>query len=133
MPTQGLTAYALACVQGPCTGWRTGNLTVRDEAAGAVWVAFDSGVAHGGVVSGAAGSLRVAWADQSAWAQAPAELDIHLFPHSHTDPGWLKTVEQMYVDYIRDIFDGVIAGLRGDPARTFVPEIGVFWWRYVAD
>ena len=85
----GLSAYALACVQGPCTGWRKGNLTVRDEASGAVWVAFDSGVAHGGVVSGAPGALRVAWADASAWAQAPAELDIHLFPHSHTDPGWL--------------------------------------------
>ena len=134
--TVGLTNYTVACVSGPCTAWRAANLSVRDVATGAVWVSFDSGVAHGGVLSGVPSALSIAWSDASSWAEAvplPAELDVHLFPHCHSDPGWLRTVEQMYIEYIHDIFDGMIAGLRANPARTFVPEIGVFWQRYLAD
>ncbi len=39
----------------------------------------------------------------------------------------------MYDDYIHTIFDGMIAGLRDNPARTFIPEIAVFWERYLRD
>lgn len=65
---------------------------------------------------------------------------LHLIPHSHTDEGWLSTVEDfytgedessIYVGCVRDILDSVIEELQYNPNRTFsFAEIKYFqmWW-----
>ena len=82
-----LVNYSVACVAGPCTAWRAANLSVLDPATGAVFVAFDSGLANGGSLGGSPFAYRIAWADGSVWAQAtplPDELEVHLMPHTHS-------------------------------------------------
>ena len=68
----------------------------------------------------------------------PATVTVHLVPHSHMDPGWLATVDEMftgaYPPCIRDLISGLVAALSRDPTaqRTFAPEIGIFfdlWWK----
>lgn len=67
------------------------------------------------------------------------KLNVHLVPHSHDDPGWLKTADQYYsgsnssiyrasVNYI---FNSVVDELRKDRERKFTfCEISFFsrWW-----
>lgn len=105
-----LSTYTAACVQGPCTGWKTGVVTVLSPSTGAVHVAFDSGVAHDGVYA-AGGAPSIAWADGSAWTvevPLPSQIDVHLFPHSHDDPGWILTIEEVYTNYITKIYPGMV-------------------------
>ena len=47
-------------------------------------------------------------------------LDIHVIPHSHMDPGWLKTYDEYYNQQVRKIFDNVFEQLKANPNRTFV-------------
>ena len=53
---------------------------------------------------------------------------VHLIPHSHTDEGWLSTVEDfytgedewsIYIGCVRDILDSTIAELIENSNRTF--------------
>ena len=37
-----------------------------------------------------------------------ATLDVHLIPHSHTDPGWLSTYRDYYGREVRPILNAVI-------------------------
>lgn len=47
------------------------------------------------------------------------QIQVHLVPHSHDDPGWLKTVDQyysganssVYLASVQYIFDSVITEL----------------------
>ena len=34
-------------------------------------------------------------------------LEIHVIPHSHMDPGWLKTYDEYYNLQVKKIFDNV--------------------------
>lgn len=40
-------------------------------------------------------------------------------PHSHTDPGWIETMEHYYSREVRDILSNVIAHLKVDPNKRF--------------
>ena len=47
-------------------------------------------------------------------------LEIHIIPHSHMDPGWLKTYDEYYNLQVKKIFDNVFEQLKANPNRTFV-------------
>ena len=49
------------------------------------------------------------------------DINIHIIPHTHLDPGWLKTPEEYYQsDSINSIFFTVLNSLTSNPDRTFV-------------
>jgi len=67
----------------------------------------------------------------SAQSQKTQQLNIHIIPHSHCDPGWLKTYKEYYSDHVRRILDGVTDQLQRDSTKRFVwAEISFFklWW-----
>jgi len=70
---------------------------------------------------------------------SPSVLNVHLVPHTHDDPGWLKTINQYYLGLnntiqnacVRHILNSVIKSLAEDPSRTFTyVEMSFFsmWW-----
>ena len=49
------------------------------------------------------------------------DINIHIIPHTHLDPGWLKTPEEYYnQDSIKEIFDTVLNSLSSNHERTFI-------------
>lgn len=50
---------------------------------------------------------------------APGQIKIMLVLHSHTDPGWLKTVEEYYNDQVSLILSNIVKHLWNDPDRRF--------------
>jgi hypothetical protein len=83
--------------------------------------------------------------DGGAWTQgwaldpvaigstAPHEtLQVFVVPHSHCDPGWLKTFDDYFQSQTREILTTVVDALTEDPRRTFIwAEISylAWWWR----
>ena len=60
-----------------------------------------------------------------------AGITIHVVPHSHNDPGWLKTFHGYYSTQTKHILDTIIDALTDRPERTFIwAEISFFslWW-----
>ena len=68
-----------------------------------------------------------------------APVNVHIIPHSHDDPGWLKTADQyytgsnntIYLASVQYIFDSVLTELAKNPARTYsMCEISFLarWW-----
>ncbi|XP_067938019.1 lysosomal alpha-mannosidase-like [Watersipora subatra] len=63
-------------------------------------------------------------------------INVHLIPHTHDDVGWIKTVDQYYVDEVQYILDSVIMALDANPQRKFsYVEVAFFyrWWRQQDD
>ena len=69
------------------------------------------------------------------------KLQVHLIPHSHDDPGWLKTVDQyytgsnssIYLASVQYIFDSVVKELSADIRRHYsMCEISFFsrWFTF---
>lgn len=76
--------------------------------------------------------------DGGAWKQGwdvkPKEgpLTVFVVPHSHCDPGWIKTFDEYFQSQTKSILTTVIDALNKDPRRKFVwAEISYFewWWR----
>lgn len=54
-----------------------------------------------------------------------------MLPHSHVDPGWLKTFEDYYAQSTRAILDNMVNKLTEHKNMTFIwTEMAFFalWW-----
>ena len=49
-----------------------------------------------------------------------SSLNIHVIPHSHMDPGWLRTYEEYYNQQVKKIFSNVYDQMMSNANRTFV-------------
>jgi hypothetical protein len=71
-----------------------------------------------------------AW--KQGWDVAPKEgpLKIFVLPHSHCDPGWIKTFDEYFQQQTKNILTSVVTALSRNPLRKFIwAEISYFeWW-----
>ena len=64
-------------------------------------------------------------------ASSEPPLHVIVLPHSHCDPGWLKTVDEYYEDQVQHILNNMLNKLTKYPDMTFVWAETVFfsmWW-----
>ncbi len=50
---------------------------------------------------------------------AAQPLNIWVLPHSHMDPGWVRTSDQYFEFFVNDAYTTAVAALTADPARKF--------------
>ena len=76
------------------------------------------------------GAWKQGWDVQPRNVSAEEPLTIFIVPHSHNDPGWLKTFDSYFRTQTIHIITTVVEALEKDPRRKFIwAEISYFsWW-----
>ena len=76
------------------------------------------------------GAWKQGWDVQPRPVSEEEPLTVLIVPHSHCDPGWIKTFDEYFQSQTKSIITTVINALLKDPSRTFIwAEISYFsWW-----
>lgn len=76
------------------------------------------------------GAWKQGWDVQPKTVDEEHPLTIFVVPHSHNDPGWIKTFDEYFKTQTKQIITTVVEALLQDKQRKFIwAEISYFaWW-----
>jgi hypothetical protein len=109
-------------------GWVQANIS---QSGTSLSVSFSNGAQDTGSVD--SGFTYITWRDGSAWKRPPPKgqlTHVHFAPHSHMDPGWFQTVDDLYETLFKGVVEDVVASLAASPQRTFAAEHAVIFAMY---